>query len=66
MFKAINAVIESLTSTMVSISNLMQKSVGLAENEVDNLAAYQDLRMEGHKQDLKLKRNEFEKALEAS
>lgn len=65
MIEAIKAVINSIATTMISVSRVTEKSVGLVEKEVDNLEAYQDLRMQKHSQELETRRRDFQKQLEA-
>ena len=46
MFKAIGQSITSFTNVIVKACAVLEKSVGLIENEVDNLSAEQQMRMD--------------------
>jgi predicted nucleic acid-binding protein len=46
MFKAIGQSITSFTNVIVKACAVLEKSVGLIENEVDNLSAEQEMRMD--------------------
>jgi hypothetical protein len=52
VFGAIKLTINSLLSAFTRAAVVMDKSVQLVENEVDNLKAYQDIRLEENKKEL--------------